>query len=91
MIVISEELLATAAKAVTACIQEARTTRGVNIKLKFDVGNIRRGVLALIAMHETHDDAIGVIVENAHFVHIADDGTWHSWPPHPVKAAPVLT
>lgn len=89
MIVISEELLAGAAKAISACLQEARTTKGVKLQFKIDDGNIRRGLLALIATHETSDYAIGVMVENTQFVHIADDGTWHSWPPHPVKAAAV--
>lgn len=91
MIVISEELLSTAAKAVAACIQDSRTTTGKRIQFKIDDAVIRRGVLMLIAANETSDYSIGVMVDNTQFVHIADDGVWHSWPPRPVKAASVLT
>lgn len=90
MIVVSEELLSTAAKAVAACLQGARTTKGINIQFKIDDGDIRRSLLALIATHGPSDYAIGAMVENTQFVHINDDGSWHSWPPHPTKAASVL-
>ncbi len=81
MIVIKEELLANAAKAVADCLRGAHNTRGVNLKLEVDDARIRREVLALIACRAPADYAIGAMIERTQFVDIQEDGTWVSWPP----------